>query len=516
MSIPGIEKDVCGRFPDFLRDESRKTGYAETISFPSNEADLIEILKANKGPVTVQGARTGITGGAVPAGGHIINLSKMTAAPEVHIPKGDDASSYMTVLTGLSLTDARDGLEQANIERSSRSDDTITPLFFPPDPTEDTASIGGMIACNASGARSFKYGPTRSYVRRLKIITVNGDLIELTRGAEKAEALTFNIRGKYSNYSGVIPSYALPSVKNASGYFSRPDMDLIDLFIGSEGTLGITCEADLLLTPLPQVNWAIMAFLPDADSSVAFVHACRMLKGRSSISAIEYFDSNALSLLRSQKRTNPAFEYLPEIDEDWNNCIYVELDGMLESETEETAIALSSLIEKNGGSESATWMATESREMERMKKFRHALPEAVNLMIDNYRRETPEITKLGTDFAVPDNCLGDLISLYNRDLKQAGLQYVIFGHIGNNHLHVNILPESMDEYSAGKELYLKWAKSVIAMNGTVSAEHGIGKLKTELLACMYGTTGIEEMRKLKKIFDPDCRLNPGNLFPVTP
>lgn len=102
--------------------------------------------------------------------------------------------------------------------------------------------------------------------------------------------------------------------------------------------------------------------------------------------------------------------------------------------------------------------------------------------------------------------------MYREGLAQAGLEYVIFGHIGNNHVHVNILPRNMDEYEQGKALYLAWAKQVVAMGGSVSAEHGIGKIKTGFLNVMYGSDGIMKMKRLKELFDSDNLLNPGNLF----
>jgi len=93
-----------------------------------------------------------------------------------------------------------------------------------------------------------------------------------------------------------------------------------------------------------------------------------------------------------------------------------------------------------------------------------------------------------------------------------GLEYVIFGHVGNNHVHVNILPRSMDELARGKALYLKWAEQIVAMGGSVSAEHGIGKIKVPLLETMFGPEGIAAMREVKRMFDPEGILNLGNLF----
>jgi D-lactate dehydrogenase (cytochrome) len=114
--------------------------------------------------------------------------------------------------------------------------------------------------------------------------------------------------------------------------------------------------------------------------------------------------------------------------------------------------------------------------------------------------------------AVPDKSLFEVMDMYNTDLCKAQLESVIFGHIGNNHVHVNILPRTMEEYEIGLKLYHKWASKVIGLGGTISAEHGIGKLKTSLLKQMYGDVGIRQMLMVKQTFDPESRLNRGNLF----
>ena len=147
-----------------------------------------------------------------------------------------------------------------------------------------------------------------------------------------------------------------------------------------------------------------------------------------------------------------------------------------------------------------------------MKKFRHAIPESINMLIGEHKKAIPELTKLGTDMSVPDGRLEEVMRMYHDGLAAAGLDYVIFGHIGNNHVHVNILPRSMEEYEMGRALYLEWARQIVAMGGSVSAEHGIGKIKTEFLKLMFGDEGIQRMRQVKELFDPAGLLNRGNLF----
>jgi len=134
----------------------------------------------------------------------------------------------------------------------------------------------------------------------------------------------------------------------------------------------------------------------------------------------------------------------------------------------------------------------------------------VNLLIDERRKENPGLMKLGTDMSVPDSALEQMLALYNRDLEASGLEYVKFGHIGNNHIHVNILPHSLEEYDRGKSLYSRWADTVVDLGGTISAEHGIGKLKRDLLVRMFGPEAIKQMQALRQIFNPEDLLNRGN------
>ena len=521
MTSKIIEDAADGKYADYLRDESRRTGRAEFIAFPRTEEELREVLLSSCLPVTLQGGRTGITAGAVPEGGLVVNLSRMSSVLGIRQTGMQDTPYSITVQPGMPLKELRRILEAKAIPADQLSSDAMIALrgftadssqyFFPPDPTEDTASVGGMIACNASGARSFKYGATRAYVHSIRVMLADGTVLTLTRGVQRAVGRRFTVGAGKREFKGILPSYSLPCVKNASGFFAEDNMDLLDLFVGSEGTLGVVTQAELLLMRAPSVNWAIMAFLPGMASAEQCVGGCRSLE-TGSIAAIEFFDQRSLDLLRRQKHENAAFSYLPELKPEWQNCIYVELDGMDESEVEAVALNIAEIIVQCGGSEESTWMATAPQEIEKMKKFRHALPEAVNMTIDKYRRTAPEITKLGTDLAVTDAHLHEMLERYERDLSAAGLDYVIFGHIGNNHLHVNILPRSTQEYALGKELYEKWAASALALGGTVSAEHGIGKLKRSLLRQMFGNKGIDEMKDVKGVFDPAGRMNSGNLF----
>ena len=156
-------------------------------------------------------------------------------------------------------------------------------------------------------------------------------------------------------------------------------------------------------------------------------------------------------------------------------------------------------------------MARTAADVAALKFFRHAVPESVNMLIAQRKKLDPVITKLGTDMAVPDDRLEEVVALYRRGLAETGLQSAVWGHAGNNHLHVNILPRNGDDYRRGKALYADWARAVTGMGGAVSSEHAVGKAKADFLEIMYGPEHIAGMRALKKVFDPKGLLNPGKV-----
>ncbi len=490
------------QFDEYLHDESRKSGYADSISFPASEQEIVETVSHFSDaevPVTIQGARTGIVAGAVPFGGHILNLSRFNRIESITCSSPDE--NTITTQPGAILDDIRSAVGQAG-------------LFFPPDPTESTASIGGMVAANASGALSFHYGPTRNWIVGLRAVLANGDILQLRRGECFAQGRSFELK-TLSNKTicGELPSYTTPEIKSAAGYYVRENMDLIDLFIGSEGTLGIITSVELKLIPKPKAKTGLAVFLPSEESALKLV---RLLRGETGSVpkpvAIEFFDSDALNLIRKMKSDYSAFDKIPALKPNFHTAIYTEFHGESDEELEEAALALMEQAADLGVNDEDTWFATSERELEPLKAFRHAIPEAVNLLIDERKRQCPSLAKLGTDMSVPNDKLETVMELYRKDLRDSGLESVVFGHIGDNHVHVNILPNTQEEYDRGRQLYLDWSSKIVKLGGSVSAEHGIGKSKAPFLKIMFGEQGIEEMRRLRKIFDPKMVLNRGNLF----
>jgi D-lactate dehydrogenase (cytochrome) len=354
-------------------------------------------------------------------------------------------------------------------------------LLYPPDPTERGAFLGGTVASNASGARTFKYGPTRNYIERLKVVLASGEVLDLRRG----EKNSFNFP---------IPNYRRPATrKNATGYFFAPDMDAIDLFIGSEGTLAVICEIETRLVPKPQGLLSGVVFFANQTEVLAFVAAARAtLDAR----ALEFFDNESLNFLR---------EKYPNIPVAAVAAIFFEQETTTENEESILNGWLALLDQYHAFADS--WFATNEQDQARLREFRHQLPVLMNEWFARYRQR-----KVSTDMSVPDDAFAGLFQLYQETLRASGLRYTIFGHIGDNHVHVNILPRDEDEGARARELYVQFLKYAASVGGTLSAEHGVGKLKRDYLRLFYTDDQLREMAAIKKTFDPNGILGRGNIF----
>ena len=517
---------VTAELAGYCRDESRTQGRAETISFPTSEDEVRSLLSAFAAagtPVTVQGARTGLAAGAVPAGGHVMNLSKMDRVLGMRREEGPDgaAAYYVRLQPGVVLANLRKYLADKSMPTAGWDAGSLEAWdalcagpaqIFPTDPTETSACLGGIVACNASGARSYRYGAARGHVSALRAVLSSGETLALRRGAVRARGRALALTTEQgSRIELALPTYDMPRAKNASGYYVADDMDAVDLFVGSDGTLGVVTEIEVALVPEPAVVWGVSCFFTDEAPALDFVEAARPVLGTAAL-AFEYFDGAALAILRRQRTASAGFASLPEVDERARACVYVELGCADEAEALAALERVAELLARTGGDERATWVARTDVDRERLRFFRHAVPESVNMLIDERRKADPVITKVGSDMSVPDDRLHEVVALYRATIAEEGLESATWGHIGDNHLHVNVLPRNAEDYARGKALFVRWAAEVTRMGGAVSAEHGVGKLKRDFLTVMYGEQHVREMARLKLALDPAGVLGRGNLF----
>ncbi|MGQ9722563.1 MAG: FAD-binding oxidoreductase [Candidatus Jordarchaeum sp.] len=520
-------KEIKSSYTAYLIDESNYgDGKAESLFFPKSEAEVAAILKEmnqSGTQITVSSGRTGIVGGAVPLVGVILSMEKMNHVSSLGFDE-QKKMWYVGAEAGIILSELVRKIERKDfnelLTQESATNQQIldrflsdkVEYFLPPDPTEMTALLGGTVATNASGARTFKYGAMREWIRRIRVVLVNGDVLDITRGQ-----VTASNDGKFeiilSDETSVevqVPSYKMPQIKNSAGLYVLPGMDLIDLFIGCEGILGVITMVEVYITQKAPNLLSITAFLPSEGAAIEFVEDIRTDASPIKPEAIEYFDSNAVALLRSL--INEGTIQIPSFPDDTQAIIYLEIAYSDEDE-EQMYIALEDFFQQHGVSMETAWGGMESSDWQRMKDVRHAVPEKINSIIAKRRREHPELHKLGTDMAIPDEHLRTMMEFYKKKLDEKKLEYVIFGHIGNNHLHVNILPRDVNDLNTAIDLYLELANKAVEFGGTVSAEHGIGKLKRPFLRVMYGQEGIEQIRAVKRALDPKGILNAGVMIP---
>ena len=482
---------------NYLTDASNLAGgRAEKLFVPETREEIAEILKeanAKRIPVTVSGARTGTVGGAIPFGGVLISPEKFNRIKEI----GENSAA---VESGVLLTDFQKAVDAKN-------------LFYPPDPTEWSCQIGGTVATNASGARSFKYGATRKYVERLEVVLATGDFLNLRRGEVFSKDGFIEIETEDgSQIKAKVPTYLQPDTrKNTSGYFSGENLDAIDLFIGSEGTLGVITEVELKLLPKPEGFLSGIVFFAAEKDLLNFVNEAReisyttrqiqnskfKIQNQIDASLLEYFDENSLKFIS---------EKFPETPANMAGAIFFEQETNAETE-DELFEQWNNLLEKHNANTDESWFTTTESDLQKMREFRHALPVSVNERIVRYKQR-----KVGTDMAVPDDKFASFLKFYKQKLNESELDYVIFGHIGDGHLHANILPKTGDEMTAAKRLYGRFVAQAIMLGGTISAEHGIGKLKRNYLYAMYGERFLSEMAQFKRAFDPNGILGRGNMF----
>ncbi len=455
----------------FIRD-----GYADRVFIPKTVEEVVEVLAvANRDrvPVTVSGAGTGTVGGRVPFGGVVLATDRLNRIKVI------DRTNHTAV--------AEAGVILSDFQKSVESEG----LLYPPDPTERGCFLGGTVATNASGARTFKYGPTRNYVAGLKVVLASGEILDLKRGELRADARG---RLRVGSVEVQLPNLRRPATrKNATGYFVAPEMDAIDLFIGSEGTLGVICEITARLLPKPEGLLSGVIFFENETDVLALVADVR---AHVDARAIEFFDRESLNFLHQK---------YPTIPEQAVAALFFEQETTTSNEEAVLEQWMTLLDQHRALADS--WFATNAGDQARLREFRHQLPVLMNEWFAHYRQR-----KVSTDMAVPDDAFPGLFRLYQDTLRDSGLRYTIFGHIGDNHVHVNILPRDDSEGARARELYVQFVKYAASVGGTLSAEHGVGKLKREYLRLFYSDDQLRGLAALKFSLDPNGILGRGNIF----
>ena len=458
---------IQDQHPDLLTDESSLSGgNCQTAAWPENKAEAVEYIQEcyeDRVPLTISGARTGITGGAVPMGGAVLSTDHL---------KGIHPTSEVNIIR------VRAGETLDSVQEYCKTEKPE--LFYPPDPTETTASIGGTIATDASGAASYRYGSTRNWIDRLRVLLPSGRDITIKRGKYQFG------RGKLSHpLLGVIhlPELEKPQpIKNAAGLHITPGMDLIDLFIGSEGKLGLILEADLILSQKPHT---VASFAVFCNENQFWELRSNLVNTNLPLRELEAMADPSLSFLA--RNTGKPFP------KSGNWALFTSINVASEDELDVVLETIEMLLEEQGISPDDTWGGFDEMERKRLKEFRHLLPETVNRIISGLSSKNSRIHKISTDTAVRPDQLRGYYGTMKTILKNSSIEHVVFGHSGQGHLHANLIPKDNSQLEKAEHAVELIAVEAVKLGGTVSAEHGTGKLKAPLLKLMYSQKELDGM-----------------------
>jgi D-lactate dehydrogenase (cytochrome) len=491
-----IVKYSIDEIQNYLTDASNLKGECEKVFIPENTQELVECIKdCYKGniPYTISGGGTGLVGGRVPFEGVVISTEKLN-----RIVDFDEQSLTVTIEPGVIRRELDEFLESRG-------------YFLPPNPTETNSFLGGNIACNSSGSRTFKYGTIRDYVQSLDVILPDGQLVSLSRdnwSIVHEQKYYLNLpNGKAIEFD--IPNLPyVNSSKNTAGYYLRKGMHKLDLFIGSEGTLGTIVSAKLKVMPLPENVVGLVIFFEDLPRALDFISQTAYLSKRSfeeageqtTISArlIEFFDKNSLYLVSD--------EY-PQIPKNTECGIWIEQEIYNNNDVDEVLSLWFEHISKFTHLADSTWVAIQNHEHRRFASFRHLIPVKVFELVAQ-----TNFQKIGSDVAVNGGVFKNYFLKLVQRLDKSNLRYFIWGHFGNSHLHLNLVPRNELENELAASIFDEHIREAISLGGTYSAEHGTGKLKRKYLELMYGKEIVDKMKEIKLKFDPKNLLGRGNLF----
>ena len=400
------------------------------------------------------------------------------------------------------------------------------------------------MSTNAAGAATFKYGTTRDWVRRLTVVLATGDVLDLTRGRTVAHPDgCFEVVTADGVRRVPVPTYRPPAVSKCSaGYFAAPGMDLIDLFIGAEGTLGVITEVTFaVVSPRPRIAMAWIA-LPSEPAALALAGALRAAaqdRWRDGpahgidVAAIEHLDARSLALVREDGAARRHHVAWPD-DTSVALLVQVELQDGAGSDPEtahaEIAAALAPgapdtplvrlcrlLADAALLDRTEIALPAEPRRQAQLAAIREAAPEGVNRRVrEAKRREGAPIEKTAADMIAPFERFAESLALFRAAFGARHLDYAIWGHISDGNVHPNVIPRTIDDVARGRDAILECGREIVRLGGCPLAEHGVGRnpVKQALLRQLYGERGIAEMRAVKAALDPRGKLAPGVLFPA--
>jgi len=503
-----------------LEDAAHFTGgHAAGVAYPRSEWDVARLVTANSRILPI-GAQSSLTGGATPFGDVLLSTSRMTRVLAA-------GPSRIAVEAGVPL----DALQEAlRVHRA----------VYPPVPTFTGATAGGSVSTNAAGAATFKYGSTRDWIESLTAVLPNGEVLDVARGACSADERGFVIQSGGETIRIPLPSYRMPDVaKRSAGYYAAPGMDLIDLFIGSEGTLGVITEVTFrVLAPAPAIALALI-FCPTERVGIELAGELRHASVETWLSrdpagidacAIEHMDDRSLALVRDHGDLDQLHVAVPDgaalallvqlelPPVTTSRLAYDQVESALLPHAPDTGLVRFCQMLYRFGLLETTELAApgDVSRHQQLLRFRESVPACVNRLVGAAKREVDgRIEKTAADMIVPFDRFGEMMEIYRRGFENRGLQFAIWGHISDGNVHPNVIPASHDDVVRGKEAILEFGREAARLGGCPLAEHGIGRnpVKQALARQLYGDAGIDQMRAVKRALDPQGKLSPGVIFP---
>ncbi|MBA2356039.1 MAG: FAD-binding oxidoreductase [Acidobacteria bacterium] len=494
-------------------------GHADAVARPRTERDVADVLAAGV-PVLAVGAQSSLTGGATPAGSIVLSTVRLS---EVGTPIDD-------------RNRAGAGVPLATLQGSL----AVHGLEFPPVPTYLGATVGGVVATNAAGAATFKYGTTRDWVAGLTVVLAGGDVLDLLRGEHLLDGGgVFVIEGPAGRREVPVPTYRMPDVtKRSAGYHAAPGMDLVDLFIGAEGTLGVITSALLQVTAARAGLCYALVPVDDEPHAMALVGDLRTISQQSwasgdpagiDVAAIEHMDRRSLEILR-EDGADRKYEVswpdqagllllvqleLPLLSQ---AEAYDQISSALDEDAPDTALVrFCRLLDRHGVlDDSELALPGDRKRADQLLGVREAVPAGVNARVGRARRDIdPRIAKTAADMVVPFDRFAEMMTIYRDGFARRGLDVATWGHVSDGNVHPNVLPRSYEDVEQGRAAILEFGVEVARLGGCPLAEHGVGRhpVKQALLRQLYGDEGIAQMRRVKQALDPQDVLAPGVLFP---
>jgi D-lactate dehydrogenase (cytochrome) len=481
-----LDRDIVS---GFAKDSSNLPGLAEALARPRDERQVAVFLRACRAAgirVTLSGGRSNLTGSATPEGGVVLSTVSL-AGPAVQVSEADRT---VVAPASMILEDVRNSVVAMTGGR----------LFFRVDPTSRTdASVGGCLACNASGFTPGETGAMRHWVKALRLCLPDGRIVAAARGQYVSQAGRFLLHGDDGDLVWPVPTYKRPAIKNAGGPFSAPDgaMDLVDLIVGSEGLFGLVTACTLGLTPRPRAYLDLFFSLPGEDEALRFFEAARShfhgdLGG---LTAFEYFGVNARRYMKHEDRffrgADPVGIYIQE--------------PLFDREMDEAAEDwLGILAEANVTLRDDQILSLDTDALRALfTEARHST--AANFVEAVQQRGTFTVL---TDCVVPPDRFPVFLRFAHERISRDGIEYLAFGHLGDCHLHFAMLPER-GQTEAAVAAYDDIVACSADLGGVYSGEHGTGKRKRKDFLRCHGTEAAEQVRRCKTAVDADWLLNVG-------